>query len=240
MQVNVSLFAKNAVEAALQKDWKKAVELNKQILEKTPNDKDAHIRLGRAYIKTEEFSKAKKIFKKILETDPINSIALKNYKLASENDSDSKGGKVIGDVKNLIREPGTSTQVKIPVPAMVIKRYKLETGDILGLKINKNSTIVFAYSGNKTDNNILGKIEDSTARRLHNAKVDNKKIIASFVKANGETITLLIKCNHPIFKSEKQQEKPYMKRDVLDEPDLDMSTPEEESEMVVVSDSQEE
>lgn len=111
MQNNHVALPKQAVDAALKSDWKRAIELNLLILEKFPNDLDTKARLGKAYLQTKGFNKAKKLFKDILDKDPINPIAKKNYELAKEKTTGT--AKVEANSRALIKEPGISTEMFI-------------------------------------------------------------------------------------------------------------------------------
>ncbi|MBD3366457.1 tetratricopeptide repeat protein [candidate division WWE3 bacterium] len=69
-----------AIKLALQKEWDKAIALNKKVLQNNSKNKKALLRLGKAYMQKEEYLEAKRAFKKVLEIDSINKIALKNLK----------------------------------------------------------------------------------------------------------------------------------------------------------------
>ncbi len=74
-----------AIQFALDKEWNKAKKINQKILKNQPNDKKALLRLGKAFMHLENYSEAKKAFKKVLELDSINRIAKKNLrKIKSE------------------------------------------------------------------------------------------------------------------------------------------------------------
>lgn len=73
-----STLTKKAIQAALDKDWSKAVNLNEKVLEGNPSDLKALLRLGKALIHEKEYEKAAKTFEKVLKADPINKIAQKN------------------------------------------------------------------------------------------------------------------------------------------------------------------
>ncbi|OGC46119.1 hypothetical protein A2V49_03510 [candidate division WWE3 bacterium RBG_19FT_COMBO_34_6] len=223
MQFNIILLSKKAINAALKNDWDLAIEINELILSKDPQNKDAQIRLGRAYIKKEKFNKAKKIFSEILKDDPINQIAQKNYQLASEKNKDNYNDNVdiAHKTKSLIKEPGTSTEAKVFVTKKIKKVY--EAGELLSLKINKNTTKVMDYKTKRE----LGSLDEKISRILYSAKKNDKDILATFIKTNHEHFSILLKCKNPIFKSEKQSEKPYMKG-ILDENEDEVSEIEEE------------
>jgi len=215
------MLSRQAIDSALSKDWESAVGHNKQILERDPNDKNAKIRLGRAYIKQGMFTEAKKIFKEILEKDPINNIALKNLKLASENNPDIKsGGKTNHTTKVLIKEPGTTTQVTLPADEKVLA--ELELGQEIHIKSFKTKLCFFLNSIE------LGCIKDDITLAVYGAKRERLPVSASVIKPNKEHFTLLLKCKQPIFKSEKQLEKPYLKTTLIDRPKLEITKLEDE------------
>ena len=223
MQVNVKALSKKAIDAALNGAWAEAVSINEEILGKSPNDKNAKIRLGRAYVKTKEFAKAKKIFKEVLEKDPINKIALKNLKLADEKKSDAKGSEDIAKkAKVLIQEPGTSTHVNIPASSAALNT--VEPGQEVDVKATK-TTLTVSAKGKE-----IGSIDDHIARVIQKAAQNDKEIKASIVKINDEYVKVLLECKSPIFESNKQTEKPYVKKGLIDEPKIiipEMESPEE-------------
>jgi len=219
MHANIKLLEKQSIDAALNKEWEKAVNLNKLILDKNPKDKNAKVRLGRAYLKTEKFTEAKKIFKEILETDPINSIARKNYKLASEKNSDNKATTSKTSKENstkvLIKEPGTTTQVEIKAPKNILD--KLEPGQELNCKSYKTKLSFFLGKEE------IGSVSNELTSVVYNAKKRDCDVKVSVVKANEDHFTLILKCKEPVFKSEKQRENPYLSKDIIEDDDEEES-----------------
>lgn len=67
-----------AIVAALSGNWKEAILLNKQILDKNPKDVDALNRLARAYCESGKVRLAKATSQKVLKIDPSNHIAEKS------------------------------------------------------------------------------------------------------------------------------------------------------------------
>jgi len=62
-------LAQEAINAALNEDWKKAILINTSIIKIEPTDVDALNRLARAYAETGNTVKAKIITKKVLKID---------------------------------------------------------------------------------------------------------------------------------------------------------------------------
>jgi len=69
--------ALQAIDAAVSGRWSQAEEINKQILEENPCDKEALNRLARASLELGKLSKAISNYKKVLKIDPYNNIAQK-------------------------------------------------------------------------------------------------------------------------------------------------------------------
>lgn len=219
MQNTLNGLARQAIEAALKGDWKLAVEVNSQILEKEPKSFDAKIRLGRAYIQIGEFLKAKKIFKEVLEVDPINPIALKNLKLASDKKSDKKHPNPI-DTRLLLKEPGTSTETNLVITAKRLMADDFVPGEVLELKIDKK--LVSVYRHRKDEEYEIGRLEGDIVNRINNAKNQSAEISASFLSGENKNIKIILKTSIPVFKAEKQDVRPYIKSGSLDEGDSEI------------------
>ncbi len=72
----------DAINASLKGNWKEAIRINNEILDKNEHSLEALNRLGYAYLKLGKLTSAKTTFQKVLALDPYNQIALKNSKLA--------------------------------------------------------------------------------------------------------------------------------------------------------------
>jgi tetratricopeptide (TPR) repeat protein len=213
METNIAILEKKAIDAALKNDWDKALELNTIIVSKRPLDISAWIRLGKSQLQTKHFKEAVKTFKKVLEIDPVNNIAKKNLAIA-------KDGKVLHSAlttKKLIKEPGTTTETQI-VPNR--KNLSISAGELFELNIKKKSVDI---TRGKT---LLGTLEDKDLlKSLNTAKENHAEIEASFIKEKNGKMTILLTSSLPVFKSDRQDVKPYFKKGSLDEeePELELS-----------------
>ena len=74
-------LAQQAITCALAGEWKKALELNKQILKETKNDIDALNRMARAYFNLGEIRNAKNKFYREHQVKVLNTNELSQNKL---------------------------------------------------------------------------------------------------------------------------------------------------------------
>lgn len=210
---SVVTLNRDAIKAALDGKWSAAVEINSQFLKILPNDPDAKIRMGRALLQLRQFSKAAKYFREVLKSDPINKVARKNLKLALEK----KLEKVSASAKSIIKEPGTSFEAKMQIAAKNLSAEDFSPGDGLKTKLNRSSVNVYTQEGK-----LLGRINSEAAKSLRRARAKKAVIGAFFAGGKGDRMKVVLKSDIPIFKSEKQEVKPYMKKGFIDEPEIEM------------------
>lgn len=224
MQLSLALISKKAIEAALRHEWNKAIELNTQILEKYPTNLETKIRLGRALIQTKQFDKAKKIFKEVLEIDPINSVALKNLEVAKNKKVDNKHENGI-DSNHLLKEPGTTVELTATINAKGVTGKDFTIGECLKFKVKKRSVEIFKCRKDKET--LVTTLEDQDLVTRINHAIDKQSTITGYVvRAAEKSITMIIKSDIPVFKSEKQDIRPYIKKG-LDDIDFDEESEEE-------------
>ncbi len=115
---NTNLFHQ-AISAALNQDWKKAIQCNLALLEDDPDNIEAHNRLAYAYLKNGNIEKAKSTYKKVLKIDKYNPIATKNLKwLSNLNRADIQKQVTISTSPNIfLEEPGKTKIVTLVNPA---------------------------------------------------------------------------------------------------------------------------
>lgn len=72
--------ARDAITAALSRNWKEAIRINTRLLERESDDTASLNRLGYAYAQNGNRALAKIAFENVLKLDPYNQIALKHTK----------------------------------------------------------------------------------------------------------------------------------------------------------------
>lgn len=210
MQQSITALNQKAIKAALKADWDSAIQINEEILKITPNDTSVKLRLGRAYLQARDFTKAKAIFKEILDRDPINKIAQKNYELAMEGKAETN--KAASSTKGIIKEPGTTREVSMEITTKGQTANNLSRGDEMELDILKTMTKIKLIDGTE-----LGTLDKNLSQMLYEASNAGSTIKAQVVSGKDKYLTLLIKSSTPIFKSKKQETKPYVKKGAIDE-----------------------
>ncbi len=227
MSFSLAVLTKKAIEASLKQKWAEAISLNSDILKAYPNNIDAKIRLGRCYLQTKDFTKAKKMFKEVLEKDPINSIALKNYDLAKNQKTECNGNGAKLSTKALLKEPGTSCEAVFQVISKNVKKGDITSGEELPVKIKKNKVEI--YFDRKKKSILIGEITDEyIAQRLTCAVEKHSNIKVTYIKWDDKDITVLIKTSVPIFKPDKVEIRPYLRKGTIEEPEMEIEIESEE------------
>lgn len=223
MENDFQELEKKAVKAAVLGNWNLAKEINLQILDSDPNDIDTKVRLGKAYLELRDYTKAKKCFKEVLSHDPINIVAKKNLELAKEEKHSLPSN---GRFKNIIKEPTTFSEAQAQIVAKGFTASKIPMGVGLELKVLSQQTkVIYDYKNQKVELALI--VDEKLQKRLKSGKEQGAVFCATFVKGVDKTMTVLINSSMPIFDGERQELKPYTKRDFLDSDNEPEPTPEE-------------
>ena len=153
----------SAIDAALNRDWDKAIEINKKLLKENKQDLDSMTRLAYAHSQKGEIDKAKKIYKKILSFDKYNTLAHKNL---SKINHLTEGNKKPGTNQRVppglfIEEPGKTKTVQLINLAPVKVLSNLNIGDSVLLTPKKHSVEIRG-----TDKTYYGALPDDISFRL--------------------------------------------------------------------------
>src|SRR3989344_1623983 len=156
-----------AISAALKGDWKRAVEINSNILQIDKIDTDAINRLARAYAELGNFQKAKAECNKVLRIDPYNMIATKSL----EKWKNLKKGETYtshpSSAQIFLEEPGKTKIVSLLFLGDAKVLAKLDSADEVRLNTNSHRVSVLT-----TDNKYIGRLPDDISARI-------KKLIKS-------------------------------------------------------------
>ncbi|MDP2632683.1 MAG: hypothetical protein Q8P25_03095 [Candidatus Curtissbacteria bacterium] len=190
-------LAQAAITAALCSDWQEAVKINEKILRSTKDNVEALNRLARACLCLGELTKATKTYKKVLEVDPYNIIALKNIaKLAKTDGHSTSNGlsKPVGTTPyvNLsqvfLYEPGKTKIVNLLNLAPPSVLASLNCGDQVQINPKNHSITVSGDNGT-----YLGAFPDDLAHRVLSL-ISGGNEYEAYVKSAGlKSLTIFIK-----------------------------------------------
>ncbi len=216
MHSNIPTLEKKAIKLALNDEWEEAIVVNKEIIAIDAHNVNAKLRLGRAYLQQRDFKKAEKLFKEVLDIDPINTVAQKNYEYAKSKKTQNATPKA-NNGKALVKEPGTTVEVNLTISAKGVTANSFSYCEEFGVT-------VFATKANVLcDNKTIGEIKDgNVVKRLNSAKKQAADLSALFIKGEGKNIKILLQSSEPVFKGDKQDIKPYMKKGTIEEPELEI------------------
>ena len=162
--VRTRAFADQAVQAALEADWTRALDLNTRIIEGNADDLEARNRLGRALLETGKLEEAKATYAEVLKTEPNNPIALRNVaRLATliEHKTKINMTKSKTQPRLFIEDMGKTGILRLinPAPAHIVAKYS--PGAEAELRERDGLIAVHARDGE-----LLGFLEPKVGRRL--------------------------------------------------------------------------
>ncbi len=175
--LRVRTLADPAIQAALESDWSRAAELNKQILDASPEDVEARNRYGRALLELGRLEEARAAYQEVLKAFPHDPIALRQVARAGilideKRKPDPTRSKT--QTRLFIEDMGKTGILRLvnPAPANVLARYS--PGAEAELREQEGLLAVHANDGM-----LLGFLEPKVGRRLLDLiKTGNEYVVA--------------------------------------------------------------
>ena len=197
----MKITSDQAIKATLSGDWENAVKLNMSLLEEKPDDIEALNRIGLAYSVIGNSKAAKSNYEKVLEIDPLNSIALKNLKkLQNDVPKNSDEQPTFIQVNNIfIEETGKTKVVELINLAQAEILLTLQTGQSLDMSIKRLK--IFVLQGKK----YIGVLPDDIGNRLIKFINGGNKYEAYVKSANHQNVSVFIR---ELKKSSKFKDQP--------------------------------
>ncbi len=153
---------------ALSGSWPEAIEINKQLLERTPRDAEAQNRLGRALLELNDQAGAQEAYTAALKIDPANIIARRNLQRldllrhqSTKKKKDDETTHYIPRTLVFIEEVGKTWVDEVVNPISMEELADVYSGEQLALTV-KGKRLFVSRSGGKR----LGEVEAKTAERL--------------------------------------------------------------------------
>ena len=177
-----------AIQTALTGDWQNAISLNKSLLEDNPNDVEALNRMALAYVILGKHKNAKETYQKVLEIDPLNSIAMKNLKKISVDSSKNDGDSIIIQVNNIfLEETGKTKVIELINLAQSEILLTLRTGQTVDLSVKRLK--IFISQGKK----YIGVLPDDIGKRLIKFIKGGNKYEAYVKSASHQSVFIFIR-----------------------------------------------
>jgi hypothetical protein len=161
----VQILEQQAVDAAINLDWKKAIELNKKILKLDKNNVDCHLRLGFIYLQKNDYKEAKKHYKLVIKIQPSNLLAadnLEKIQVLGTTGGKKRNDKDLNFNPNLFIEvPGKTKSISLVNPGQKNILARLTVGEEVYLKPKKRKIELRTKTSE-----YLGSLPDDISKRL--------------------------------------------------------------------------
>jgi tetratricopeptide (TPR) repeat protein len=184
-------LVEQAVKLAMANDWQQAVDVNRQIIELTPDEPDAWNRLGKAMSELGQYADARDAYQEALNRDANNNIAIKQVKRLSlladaMPSSDTKRVKL--DAKLLIEETGKTGIFELVSPARAPILARTAPGDKVELHIDGSDIEVKDSTGER-----LGQLPPKIAVRLIELMKGGNDYVAGITNVSERHIRVLVR-----------------------------------------------
>ena len=183
---NQMLLKQEAINAAKNSDWPKAILINQEIIERYGEEPETMNRLGLAYLKNKQESAAKKTFKRILEIDKSNIIANKHLEKIKNNESSADI--IFNQDNDFIEEPGKSKIITLHRLAGKDQLKKLKVGQVCFLQL-KNRYISIVDENDKH----IGALPEDISFRLSKLISNGNEYRCVIYKVNEKQCLIQVK-----------------------------------------------
>jgi hypothetical protein len=183
---------REAINLALQGQWREAIDVNKSIIEMFPNDIEALNRLGRAYMELAQYADAEAAYRRTLEIDSYNAIAKKNLQrlalLKKTRTTKQQTAAPRLEPQVFIEEIGKAGVVQLHDLARADVLARVVAGDAVNLRVNGSNLIV-----ETPRRSYLGHVEPKHAQRLIRLMNGGNKYSAAIVSSSPSSVSVIIR-----------------------------------------------
>ena len=161
---SIEILEQQAIEAAINSDWKKAIEFNTAIVKLDSHNIDSYLRLGYAYLQQNNLKGAQRFYKKALRIQPKNILALEHLEKIEilESKNKSKSASTVKYAPDLFLEvPGKTKTIQLVNLGKKEDLAGLSIGQEVTLKEKKRRLEVRTH-----DNEYIGSLPDDISKRL--------------------------------------------------------------------------
>lgn len=155
----------DARAAAIEGKWDEAIERNQELMERFPQDAEAHNRLGRAYHEFGRYGEAYESYLAALRIDAANLIARRNLQRLEHlrGRTEGEGGRMstVPRTHVFIEEVGKTSVEELVNPLSIDELAEVAPGEQLELAVEGKRLYVLDGNGKR-----LGEIQSKTAERV--------------------------------------------------------------------------
>lgn len=184
-----------AIKSALHQKWKEAIRINHELLELNEKDIPALNRLAYAYLKSGNITTAKLVYRKVLNIDRYNPIALKNLKWLTHltsNDIHQEDVSVSSTPTIFLEEPGKTKIVMLVHPAPTNVLCNLITAQRVSLIPRRHSIEVRHHTAGGKEV-YIGALPDDISHRLLQTMTGGNTYDAYIKNVAKNTVTVFIR-----------------------------------------------
>jgi tetratricopeptide (TPR) repeat protein len=229
-------LVEEAINAALDRSWDTALELNREIAERFGVDEETHNRLGKAHTELGKLDDALTAYRATLEINPLNAIAIKNVnrlEALMEEKADLPKGQAAVDINLFVEEMGKSALANV----LLEKGFdpaRVAPGDQVELIADGDALKVLSPAGK-----MIGTVEPKLARRVLKFMAGGNKYAAVVATGEEASLRVIIReiyqaaefAGQPSFPASKSHEfRAYAKDSLLRDVDTDDLSGEESEE----------
>lgn len=187
----LDFLEQKAVDSAVNLDWVKAIDFNKQILNIEKNNVAALLRLGFAHMQAKNKTEAEQYYNKVLKIQPNNPIALENLEKINVLQSTSKknsGGTVQLNPSLFLEIPGKTKSIILVNLGQKDILAELTIGQEVLVKAKKRKIEI-----RTSDGEYIGTLPDDVSRRLL-AFIEAESTYTAYIKeANLNRVVVFMK-----------------------------------------------
>ncbi len=207
------ILAQQAIALALKREWKEAIEINREILRENPGDIDALNRIAKAFFEIGEINKAKDYTQKALVVDPLNSIAqrcLTKYLRIGYLGTNGQTRETCyeSSLEVFLEEPGKTKIIPLLHLGDCQVILSLDSGNLVQLFPSKHRVTICTPDGR-----YIGRLPDDMASRIINLVRGGNEYQAFIKSAMPDEVIVFIKevkrtgrpINNPSFPFEKRR-----------------------------------
>lgn len=222
-------LVEEAINAALDRNWKLALELNQEAAERYGVDEETHNRLGKAFTELGKLDDALSAYRATLELNPLNGIAIKNVtrlEALMEEKADIPKGQAAVDVNLFVEEMGKSALANV-ILEPGFDPARVAPGDLVEL-VPAGDTLKVETSTGKA----IGRVESKLARRVLKFIAGGNQYTALVATGEENALRIIIRETYqaaefagmPSFPASKSQEfRAYAKDSLLRDVESDDS-----------------